>query len=448
MPSVLFDLYSPRLVIVTTPNHAFNPYFPASKRTSEDTSDSPEREEGGHLFPDSTGRTNRVFRDPTHTLEWTPEEFRSWCDELIATHASDYKATIGGVGSLKGYYRSSEIPFPPPSLDLHPALADHPACTSVPSDPEHFYATQMAVFERQYSGEAERSPRSARPTPLPFFSPSSAPTSLPVSPDSSVAALPPLAPKQHRLVYAGLHHADPSTRHEPASPVDVLDAVEAVFLSARTGDELSLTNLWRIGGDGEIGLTGLAQGQVGRIVDALVGGSTLSPPPPPVAAEDEKEDGEREVDRFVLSVDPGQAGMAALRVRWLDYDAGVHARLVQAEQDASTSFDDTGDGRDGRLLPDSTDRDEELADWTNEEGVLALDDGPTEQSASMSSEQPAPIEPPATWDQQTPTVYGPVPPPPPAPSARASWTEPLDLQAEGSDSKAAPALIEWDEDEW
>lgn len=52
--------YSARIVVITTPNHEFNPWFKASSK----------EEEGDHRFLDPTGRTDRIFRDDDHRLEW------------------------------------------------------------------------------------------------------------------------------------------------------------------------------------------------------------------------------------------------------------------------------------------------------------------------------------------------------------------------------------------
>ncbi|GAA5883010.1 hypothetical protein JCM16303_006788 [Sporobolomyces ruberrimus] len=174
LPNLLFNVYSPRLIIITTPNHLFNPYFPPPSPTGY--------VDESHLFPDPTHRTNppRVFRDPTHLFEFTPDEFREWCQEILDStgNTEEYSLSFKGVGSLSSYYSStSSIPFPPPSLSLHhEALKDHQFMKEPIRDPSKFYATQIAVFEKKFSNESERSPRSARPVPLPFFTTSSSTT--------------------------------------------------------------------------------------------------------------------------------------------------------------------------------------------------------------------------------------------------------------------------------
>ncbi|GAA6006730.1 hypothetical protein JCM11491_003161 [Sporobolomyces phaffii] len=195
LPNLLFNVYSPRLVVITTPNHAFNPYFPPPDPSTPSSSAS----EPSTLFPDPTRRTERVFRDPTHLFEFTPDEFETWCRRALADCGStdEYTLSFTGVGSLAAYYADSGgvPPSPPPSLAFHPALASAYAdAYAVPARPDTFYATQVAVFEKKFSHEAERSPRSARPVPLPFFSssttdpPSSSGSPLPLSPSNSLAS--------------------------------------------------------------------------------------------------------------------------------------------------------------------------------------------------------------------------------------------------------------------
>lgn len=499
LPYTLFSLYAPRLVIITTPNHAFNPYFPPpSSRAASGGGGkaTASRDEDGHLFRDPTGKTRRVFRDATHTLEWTPEEFRAWCDELIKTHASDYQVSIEGVGSLAAYWASvaDGIPFPPPSLALHSELVDHPACTSLPSEPDQFFATQVAVFKRQYSGEPERSPRSARPTPLPFFSPSSAPTSLPTSPGASVSSLPastpntaatatatipPLKP-EHELVSVTTHCAHRSTLDldsPPASLATLRDVIEAVFLSAGRGDQLSLADLWRIGGEAEIGLRTTAQGQVGRVVDALVGTATTVPDAgasPPTPGSDEldldsaalrgRTDEENEAvgagaDEFVLSVDETKRGLEALQVRWLVYDEAYRAyratllAVTQQQEKEEQALLESAQG--GELDDDEHDKEDYTmlssggGGRSANQGVLALDDRPLDEPVRLEAAAPAPPSR-ATWGDNKPVQSDAAPRAtwgreaigPDSPSSTGSWARSAEPTA------AAGTEISWADDDW
>ncbi|BGP43898.1 hypothetical protein JCM10449v2_007955 [Rhodotorula kratochvilovae] len=354
IPSLLFSVYKPRLVIITTPNHAFNAYFPPPSPSSSPSRPSwsrntPQNDEEHplHLFPDPTKRTTRVFRDATHTLEWTPEEFRSWCaDALRDAGAEDaYDVEFTGVGSLEAYYRpcGGEVPFPPPALALHPALADHPLCTARPEDPRAFFATQIAVFRRRaasgYGGkdeqraareeqdaeDEERASRSPRVSPINTYAP------LPpaVSPLAGSAPFPsrgagaldvPRVP--HTLVASDLHSAHPTVAGPPASGEQLREAVRGVFRRARRGACVSVEEVWRAGwessaeegaGEGEgAGLRALARGEVRAVVDALLG--------------DDDAEGEWAFER--LEAEEGRRelrGWEALGVRWARYEEEVGA---------------------------------------------------------------------------------------------------------------------------
>ncbi|BGP28032.1 small RNA 2-O-methyltransferase [Rhodotorula toruloides] len=318
LPNLLFSVYSPRLIVITTPNHSFNPYFvqspPSTSRRRPRHPATGDDDEESHLHPDPSGRTNRMFRDPTHLFEWTPEEFRSWCEDALTAHSSEdeYELRFTGVGSLASYYsktEAGEVQFPPPSLDKHPALASYPTSIAPPENPREFFATQIAVFTKRFSGEPERSPRSARPVPLPFFTPSSAssattsPSSatIPLSPASSTR--PPLGSRQssalpvpHKLVYSTTHRAHPATSY-PASSPEILSSLSRIFLDKRRGDILSLADVWR---DSELRET--CGGEVGRLVDALV---------------EDDEEGEWELSR---SEEGEKRGMNALGIRWRRYE--------------------------------------------------------------------------------------------------------------------------------
>ncbi|KAK4056376.1 hypothetical protein OIO90_002519 [Microbotryomycetes sp. JL221] len=158
--STVLGLYGPRLVVVTTPNHEFNPYFVPT----------PEIKNPLMRCLDPTKRTKRVFRDDDHKFEMTQSEFQEWATKQADEW--DYEVSFTGVGSLANYYGTQDvnkIPFPPPDLDQHPELKNSPACLAVPNNPNQFFSTQIAIFNKIISNEAERSPRSHKPTPLPFF---------------------------------------------------------------------------------------------------------------------------------------------------------------------------------------------------------------------------------------------------------------------------------------
>ncbi|KAJ6498332.1 hypothetical protein DFH09DRAFT_1336679 [Mycena vulgaris] len=115
---IIFSVYRPRLVIVTTPNFSFNPYFdpPVDDMEKKTT-----------RFPDPTGRTQRIFRHHDHQFEFTEAEFREWAHSIGA--AFGYSVEFGGVGSLPAY----------PTRRTRAEI-------SQPPHPDKFFATQFAIF--------------------------------------------------------------------------------------------------------------------------------------------------------------------------------------------------------------------------------------------------------------------------------------------------------------
>ncbi|GAA5897704.1 hypothetical protein JCM5296_000858 [Sporobolomyces johnsonii] len=343
LPSLLFSVYSPRLIILTTPNHSFNPYFPSPSSGSPSSSPAASEEES-HRHPDPTGRTSRIFRDATHTLEFTPNEFRALAEQWQRDHAAeDYDLSFSGVGSLSSYYSSlpEGIPFPPPSAHLHPALSNDPFSLAPPADPSTFFATQIAIFRRRYSHAPERSPRSARPTPLPFFTGTPPASPGESAPGGNGAQRPGLGRRQstlplpHKLVVSHVHAADPAAGR-PVSLVEVLEEVRSVFREEGRG-ELSLAEVWRVGGRGTTGggmsLREMAGGEVGTVVEALVEADALG-------GGDEGE-GEWE---FRLAAEGGEGrrptGMDALLVRWMKYVPRVQEPEEGGEQEQEQEQED------------------------------------------------------------------------------------------------------------
>lgn len=369
----LLAVYKPRVIIITTPNHCFNPYFPppsslASSRArpawsrSAAASSSTAEDNPSHLFPDPTGRTRRVFRDATHTLEWTPDEFRAWCGDALesAGAAGEYEVEIGGVGSLEAYYRGCEggVPFPPPARALHPALEGHPICAEPVEDPRRFFATQLAVFrrregtsgakggdavqgqeqqDRSQDGEQEddeRASRSLHVSPINTYSPlppldSTVPGTSSISasalPTTAAATTPsPRAP--HALVAASTHAAHPSAALPTADGAVLREAVRGVFIAARRGQRMSLEEVWRMAdrpsltagaGEGERegeALRVLARGRVGAVLDALLR-----------AGDDGEDEDEWVFARLREEAGRGRElrGFEALGVRWERYDEVV-----------------------------------------------------------------------------------------------------------------------------
>ncbi|KAJ3975633.1 hypothetical protein EV361DRAFT_460152 [Lentinula raphanica] len=84
----LLGVYKPKFLLITTPSYAFNALFttPHSHPTI--------RLRSG--FADPTGRTDRVFRHDDHQFEWTPEEFREYCEREGGEWG--YGVDVGDVG--------------------------------------------------------------------------------------------------------------------------------------------------------------------------------------------------------------------------------------------------------------------------------------------------------------------------------------------------------------
>ncbi|KAF8591060.1 hypothetical protein K439DRAFT_1402650 [Ramaria rubella] len=81
---VLLGYYRPRLLLLTTPNFAYNERFSRPGEVSLTG------------YPDPTGRTDRVFRHHDHKLEWTTEEWNQYCSESAASFG--YSVEIAGIG--------------------------------------------------------------------------------------------------------------------------------------------------------------------------------------------------------------------------------------------------------------------------------------------------------------------------------------------------------------
>ncbi|KAJ3370938.1 Small RNA 2'-O-methyltransferase [Allomyces arbusculus] len=92
LPEALFAMYSPKLVIVSTPNVEFNVHFPDWRPG--------------------------IMRDADHRFEWTRTQFESWCTTQATQYG--YNVTFSGVGLV-------------PTWSAHP----NRSCG---------FATQFAVF--------------------------------------------------------------------------------------------------------------------------------------------------------------------------------------------------------------------------------------------------------------------------------------------------------------
>ncbi|GAA6024276.1 hypothetical protein JCM10207_008733 [Rhodosporidiobolus poonsookiae] len=436
LPSLLFTTYKPRLVILTTPNHAFNPFFPppsssrsrspsVSPSSSSSSSSAPnapfaerhsEPETRAHLHPDPTGLTNRVFRDPTHLREWTASEFRQWAGDVHARYAAQegYELAFEGVGSLASFYGTvskeygrPEVPEHPPAMALHPALEGNEEVRQAREKAGETWATQIAVFRRggegaakgkeareeDGEGEEERSPRSTRPAPLPFYSgsPASSPSlpsssNFPSTSSPSTSSSPParptllssfLLPAHPLSTCPALARASRSRSRDslpPAQPSagEVLEALKGLFHAGRPSVEdgkegglLTLADLWRLGTGPSSApspaLRALVGGRVNAIVDAL-----LSPP----ADEAHEWALERvEPTREERERGRGRTGMDALGVRWTGWEPEEVARggwgaCVDAD---SAEEDEAGEEEEEEPAPalDASAPEDDVAGWSD-----------------------------------------------------------------------------------
>ncbi|EFP77209.1 uncharacterized protein PGTG_03165 [Puccinia graminis f. sp. tritici CRL 75-36-700-3] len=129
---LLFGIYKPKWIVITTPNHEFNQYI--------DQYSSPETR-SLHRFLDPTGRTDRYFRDSDHKFEWTQREFKVWCKAVASAYGYDFE--LGGCGSYVNYFIQSISSIDP---------AQNPVPESqlpVPESPEGFFATQCVIFKKR-----------------------------------------------------------------------------------------------------------------------------------------------------------------------------------------------------------------------------------------------------------------------------------------------------------
>lgn len=380
---MVLGVYQPRVFIVTTPNHEFNPYFPSTstapknqnrprstKVDEEDGEDVDPLGESAHRFSDPTLRTDRVFRDADHQFEWTQSEFETWAKQSAKEH--DYTVSFTGVGSLGGYYGFNKtIPFPPPSLDYHPSLKNSKYSLKVPEEPLKFYATQIAIFKRHYSQEVERSPRSHQATTLPFFSPPSSPTTafsnnkeLPSTSTSTSTKNQPapqllksarltssllLTPHQHLKTH--IHPAHPSllTEEDPISSSELLKLMSKISLEVLRSSRISLRDYWN---QPKIRLA--CQGKIGAIVDAVL-------------ENGEKEGEEDDWDFFLIESGAGREvrGDEALGILWKRYDESLEAR---------GGYRDYDDEDDSQTSPVEEDEDESDQEWRKQADEFLVDD--------------------------------------------------------------------------
>lgn len=131
---MILGRYRPRLLVLTTPNHAFNKRFESSSKVPQT----------GRNFTDSTGRTTRTFRHLDHKFEWDIPECAAWCHDIATAYG--YKVELGGIG--EGVESDGKVGN---------------------SEPASRYASQTMVFRRRDRGRPQPCRRATLPSSLDHF---------------------------------------------------------------------------------------------------------------------------------------------------------------------------------------------------------------------------------------------------------------------------------------
>ncbi|KAK7319314.1 hypothetical protein RJT34_04033 [Clitoria ternatea] len=108
---VALSFFSPRILIVSTPNFEYNVVLQKANPPTQEQEESDEK----------TLLQSCKFRNHDHKFEWTREQFRQWASDLAARH--NYEVEFSGVGG---------------SADVEPG-----------------FASQIAVFKRDWKLEDE-----------------------------------------------------------------------------------------------------------------------------------------------------------------------------------------------------------------------------------------------------------------------------------------------------
>ncbi|KAH8923379.1 hypothetical protein BT69DRAFT_1242250 [Atractiella rhizophila] len=233
LPRTVLSIYRPSVWIVTTPNYAFNSFFPPTF----------DLEFSAHRCPDPTGRTDRVFRNEDHKFEWYPSEFAEWARTTADRH--DYDVTLTGVGDLGAYY--GELWTDELDDQFKQLVLQDQRCGTEEErkmlNRHNFFATQIAVFQPVVTNEPARSPRSTRTVPLPFLVPS-----VPLN--------------AHQLLVTYQHRAHRSADH-PLPHTQIRDAVKT-HLHLVGECSVSLRDLWSVHA-----VRQAAGGRVNEVLDAV-----------------------------------------------------------------------------------------------------------------------------------------------------------------------------------
>lgn len=110
----VFDFIRPRYAIITTPNFDYNDL--CRMKNDNDVDDDDDNQRDHYRDP--------RFRDCDHYFEFTRQEFKQWCDQILVKYPL-YTYRLSGVGRLR-------------SLD---------------PDMQRGYATQIAIFKRKFNND-------------------------------------------------------------------------------------------------------------------------------------------------------------------------------------------------------------------------------------------------------------------------------------------------------
>lgn len=194
----LFQSFRPGMLVITTPNHTFNQFFPDEMP-----------------FADPSGRTNRRFRHHDHQFEWTGTEFRDWATEAAREHG--YAVEFSGVGI---------VPRPKKGRSLFERWR------ALSESGHRVYATQIAVFVRAQAQQTR------------FFEDDlTAPASV------QSGGPPAMAPRLLHTREFGISHPALSTpvlgmdAYEPAGK-EIAEIVKYTMLNILVRDDMTLDELW------------------------------------------------------------------------------------------------------------------------------------------------------------------------------------------------------------
>ncbi|KAF5391049.1 hypothetical protein D9757_003992 [Collybiopsis confluens] len=201
---VLLGVYRPNFLLITTPSYTFNQRF-----TSPDSHPSV-RLRSGYLDP--TGRTDRIFRHEDHKFEWTPDEFKKYCEK--EANEWGYAVQLGDIGraqEIDEWGRDAEIGGAS-LVAKFTRIDDDP---DLDRDAIELRARELVrtLTEQQSSPVSPSTPTADNPNPSLLENASENASELPVA-------------SEHRLLASHLHPAHPSSQ-SPLSLREIGDIIKA-----------------------------------------------------------------------------------------------------------------------------------------------------------------------------------------------------------------------------